>query len=520
MVFIQQMYILSGLFQSSIFLLLDGPLMLPWKSLIQIDRQSAKSVFLQITEGIITVIRSGHLQAGQRLPGSRQLANLLEVNRKTALLAYDELMAQGWIVSKSARGTFVAETLPMIQTRAWQQSELQATQQAAFPWSMPEYLSQPLAFPDPLAFDDGLPDIRLAPIEELTRAYSRNLRKLWDHRLLTYNDALGHAKLRQLLAEEMNQTRGLNISPDHIMITRGSQMAIFLAARIILSPTGGTAVMTQPGYRTASLNFRYSGGQLAFVTADDQGMVVSELADICRKRRVDLVYVTPHHHYPTTVMMSPERRMQLLQLAEQYDFAILEDDYDYDFHYANSPVLPLASGDQHGRVLYIGSLSKNISPAIRIGYLIGPPQLIRELPRIRRLMDRQGDMAMEGAIADLINEGIIRRYLKKNLKQYRQRRDLCVELLRKELPANCINFQVPAGGLAIWAKFHPQIKLPELSARVRTKGVYISDGLFYAPKENAIRMGFASMSEAEMVKAVAILREAIHAAFPTFAPDN
>src|SRR5690606_31929763 len=145
-----------------------------------------------------------------------------------------------------------------------------------------------------------------------------------------------------------------------LMITRGSQMAIFLAARILLSPTGGTVVMTKPGYRTASLNFRYAGGKLESIPVDEQGMVVSALADICRRQRVDMVYVTPHHHYPTTVMQTPERRLQLLELAERYDFAILEDDYDYDFHYANSPLLPLASGDRQGRVLYIGSLSKSI----------------------------------------------------------------------------------------------------------------------------------------------------------------
>lgn len=489
--------------------------MLPWKSLIPIDRQSPKSVFLQIAESVVNVIRSGHLKAGERLPGSRQMASLLKINRKTVLLAYDELLAQGWIISRASKGTFVTENLPFLQARAWSQLPTSAPAKSGFSWDIPDYLTAPLAFSFPLSFDDGLPDIRLAPIEELARAYSRHLRSLWDQRRLSYSDALGHLHLRTVLAKELNNTRGLNITPNHIMITRGSQMAIFLAARVVLSSQGGTIVMTHPGYRTGGLNFRYAGAQVITIPVDEDGLVVSELEKICRQQTVHLVYVTPHHHYPTTVMLSPQRRMELLQLAEKYNFAILEDDYDYDFHYTNSPVLPLASGDHQKRVLYIGSFSKNISPAIRMGYLIAAPELIRELPKIRRLIDRQGDMVMEAAIADLIEGGIVRRYLKKALKQYRQRRDACCELLQTEL-SDYLHFEKPAGGLAIWAKFHPEIDLPKLSQRMERKQVYLSNGKFYAPEENAIRMGFACMTETEMVSAITILKRSIQSAFPTF----
>ncbi|MCB0630616.1 MAG: GntR family transcriptional regulator, partial [Lewinella sp.] len=205
--------------------------MLPWKNLIQFDRNAPKSVYLQIAEGIINAIRSGYLQAGQRLPGSRQMADLLEVNRKTSLLAYDELVAQGWIITQSSRGTFVADTLPIIRPTALENTDPTQSEAAGFSWHIPEFLQPPISFSFPLSFDDGLPDIRLAPIEELARAHSRNLRRLWDQRQLSYQDALGYVQLRAQLAQELNATRGLNIGPDHIMITRGSQMAIFLAAR-------------------------------------------------------------------------------------------------------------------------------------------------------------------------------------------------------------------------------------------------------------------------------------------------
>lgn len=489
--------------------------MLPWKNLITYDRDATKSVYLQIAEGIIQAIRSGYLQAGRRLPGSRRMAELLGVNRKTSLLAYDELIAQGWLTVRSSRGTFVADTLPIIRPTTLAQNKPAPSKHAGFTWEVPEYLQPPVSFSFPLGFDDGLPDIRLAPMEELARAHSRNLRRLWDQRALSYQDALGHPQLRAQLAEELNATRGLNITADHIIITRGSQMAIFLAARIIISHNKGRVVMTSPGYRTGSLNFQYAGGQVEYVPVDAQGMSIEALEAKCRQQQVALVYVTPHHHYPTTVTLSPERRIQLLQLAERYDFAILEDDYDYDFHYANNPLLPLASGDHSRRVLYIGSLSKNISPAMRVGYLVSTPEVIRELPKIRRLIDRQGDVVVESAIAELLREGVIRRYLKKALREYRQRRDLCDQLFREVLH-DYIQFERPDGGLAIWAKFHPDIKLPVLSQALKAKGMYLSDGYFYHPQENAIRMGFACMTESEIRQAVRLLQETIPALFPTF----
>lgn len=493
--------------------------MLPWKSLIPLERQSSRAVYLQIAEGIIHTIQCGHIRAGERLPGSRKMAQLLDINRKTALLAYDELLAQGWIVSHASRGTFVANDLPILRSRAWVESASDGPDEGSLTWQIPAYLRQPVTFEYVLAFDDGLPDIRLAPIEELARAYSRNLRSLWDRRRLSYGDALGYYRLREILAKELNATRGLDIGPEHLMITRGSQMAVFLAGRVAIPPNGGRVAMTDPGYRTAALNFRYAGGRIVPVSVDEEGMVVSELEQLCREQTISLVYVTPHHHYPTTVMMSAQRRMQLLNLAAKYHFTILEDDYDYDFHYANSPVLPLASADRQKRVLYIGSFSKNISPAIRMGYLVGDPALIRELPKIRRLIDRQGDMVMEAAIADLIEGGIIRRYLKKALKQYRLRRDHCCTALRRQL-GDCLRFEEPAGGLAIWGRFHPEIDLVRLSESMAEENVYLSNGKFYAPEQNAIRMGFAGMSKTEMDLAISILERRIRSAFPTFAAAN
>ena len=148
------------------------------------------------------------------------------------------------------------------------------------------------------------------------------------------------------------------------------------------------------------------------------GIDVEAIEKICRKKKIRAVYITSHHHYPTTVTLIASRRIKLLELSEKYGFIIIEDDYDYDFHYLSSPILPLISADQKGMIIYIGTLSKTIAPAIRTGYIVGPPNLLLELARIRQIMDTQGDPIMELALAEMFTNGEIRRHMKKALNEY------------------------------------------------------------------------------------------------------
>ena len=214
---------------------------------------------------------------------------------------------------------------------------------------------------------------------------------------LGYGDPRGSAELRAAISNMLNIDRGLTTTPDNICLTRGSQMAIYLAARILAGP-GDTVVMEELSYPPAREAFRFAGAEVVPVPLDAQGMRVDELEKICRKKRVRAVYVTPHHQFPTTVLMKPDRRMRLLALAAQFGFAIVEDDYDHEFHFAHQPMLPLASADMSGKVVYIGSLSKILSPSLRLGYLVGPKSFIDRAASEIMMIDRQGDPATEGAV--------------------------------------------------------------------------------------------------------------------------
>jgi GntR family transcriptional regulator/MocR family aminotransferase len=292
-------------------------------------------------------------------------------------------------------------------------------------------------------------------------------------------------------------------------------MALQLLAQLVLAPTD-VVVVAERSYRAAEAIFHQAGARLHRVGLDAQGLLVDEVAALCQRQRVRLLYLTPHHHFPTTVTLSAPRRMQLLALAETHDFIILEDDYDFDYHYEGSPILPLASADRHGRVLYVGSLSKALAPAIRLGYVVAPPDVIAALSPLRRVVDRQGDVLLEAAVAELLAEGEFIRHLKRARRLYHQRRDLACQVLHEELAA-WLTFTVPAGGLAIWGQFQPVVQLPQLVAYCHQLGLGLSDGTRYrldGTNDGSLRLGFASLTPEEWVRSISLLKQALHTLYP------
>src|SRR5690606_8927411 len=212
----------------------------------------------------------------------------------------------------------------------------------------------------------------------------------------------------------------------------------------------------------ANMIFQQAGAKLHAVPVDKEGISVEAIRALCEKETIRMVYITPHHHYPTTVTLSAERRIELLNLASKYGFIILEDDYDYDFHYTSSPVLPLASADSQGMVVYIGSFCKTLAPGLRTGYIIAPQNLIEEIGRFRRIVDRQSDMLMEQALGELLTEGEIHRHLKKAIKVYEQRCTHLSILLKNEL-SDYTSFKSPPGGLALWSLWKKELNLMRIS---------------------------------------------------------
>lgn len=492
----------------------------PFKSLLSIDKLAATPAFVQLSEQLVHLIRTGTLLAGQRLPGTRQMAALLGLNRQTVVAGYDEAMAQGWLESRPGSGTFVARHLPTVQPQGLAREETKTSHQQrsllfpepvvqpGYTFALRPYLARPLLVNSGrLHLDDGFPDVRLAPLAELSRAYRSYFRWGNPQQHFGYSDTKGYPLLREQLSHHLNETRGLHTTPENVLITRGSIMGLHLASQVLLRP-GDVVITGETTWSGATMNFSNAGATVLTVPVDSHGIDVDALATVAEKMPIRLVSVTPHHHYPTTVTLRADRRIRLLQLAEQYGFAILEDDYDYDFHYLSRPVLPLASADQQGMVVYIGSLTKSVAPAFRIGYVVAPTALIDELARLRRIMDRQGDPMLEFAVGQLFKTGDLKRHFRKALRIYHDRRDYLCQLLTSEL-ANVAQFTKPDGGMAVWTVFDPAIDMETLSRRASQSGLSLSNGLAHNPpgqQLNGTRLGFASSTESELEQCVAVLK--------------
>lgn len=487
--------------------------MLPWKTIIQIQKDCDTPVYLQIANSMILEIKKGRIGPGIKLPGTRMMAEILNVHRKTMVSAYEELDAQGWIEMRPSKGTFTSKELPEINP---QRFSIKKEKNNSFPKEtgylvkINDKIRKPvLPQRNIIGFHDG-PDVRLVPIAELGRAYKSILSRPGNLKYLSYVEIAGVQKFRTVLSDYLNTSRGLQTSFENLMITRGSQMGLYLLS-LILFLKGESVIVGDTNYYYADHAFLHAGLNLVRVKVDEHGVDVDAIDKICARRKIKALYITSHHHYPTTVTLIAARRIKLLSLAEKYGFIIIEDDYDYDFHYLSSPILPLVSADTKGMVVYIGTLSKTVGPGIRTGYIIAPVNLILELCRVRQLIDTQGDPVMELALAEMFEDGNIKRHMKKAQQEYHRRRDFLCDYIQQKL-SGIIDFKIPDGGLAIWAKFSKSVPLPALSDKLKTQGIILSNGLIHnnSPLSlNATRMGFAWMNEKETENAVDILAKNI-----------
>lgn len=484
-----------------------------FQDLINIDKSADLPIYLQLANSIIHQIRSGRLRKGRKMPGSRRLADILKINRMTVVAAYDELRAQGWIIQHPRKGSFIHDELPVLDPKPISEVDIGIFTNNSIPFpinnnliGLPHYITFNA---EQLLIDDGFPDPRLAPMGELARCM-KGLSKIPRYtKYLRYGATKGNELLREILANHLNDTRGLPVTANNLLITRGATMGIYLAARII-TQAGDEVIMSEPGFRFAREIFNQLGLRINKVHVDELGIDIDTIERICRTKTIRFVYTVPHHHYPTTVTLHPERRIRLLELAKRYNFAIIEDDYDYDFHYASKPMMPMASIDRYGSVIYIGTLTKTLAPSLRIGFLTANENFVNHATSYRNLIDFQGDTFLELAIAELYRDGIISRHVKKALKTYKERRDHCCELLKNELGQK-VSFKIPDGGMSIWTKFN-DIDLIKVSEEAKTKGLIISDGTKYDSKEkqyHSIRVGFASLNFQEQEKAIAILKSCI-----------
>ena len=459
----------------------------PWSYNIELHPEDGSvPLYLQVANTISELIRDGTLHADDALPSTRDLAEQMHVSRKTIVSAYEHLCIKGWLTNKPRVGTFV---------RA-------ATNGGS------KYETPPSGEPGAanLFIDDGLPDTTILPFAELSRAYRQLFNRAAKWQMLGYTQPYGHERFRSAVARMLNQDRNLCVKPGNICITRGSQMALYLISHALLQP-GDTIIVENPGYAKAYETFRCAGLNIIPIDVDHHGIIVDKVEAILAGTRVNAIYLTPRHQFPTTVTLSSDRRQQLTRLVRKYDFYVIEDDYGCEFHFSGARLSPLYRHLPQEKAVYIGSFSKILAPAIRIGMMAGSENVIKRVGELRSLIDVQGDNTMELAILDLIEQGSIRRHIKEATLLYAERKTYLCSQLRKL--GDKVRFVNPTGGLAVWVSFPHEVNegltVEGLERLLAENGICAL--VFQLPScDIGIRIGYASLSTKDIDKLIAFLR--------------
>lgn len=492
-----------------------------WNLVLQkrLNPDLATPLYLQLVHALIHEIERGRLKPGSTLPSSRDLAAELDLNRKTVLSAYEELVSQGWLETSGRRGTMVAMALPDGPVRASEgpgnggDSFGDGSGEGGAPINRaPIYRFAPapdraIAVPAGarIKLDEGSPDGSLFPPEVLARAYRTAALFAARRQQLGYRDPRGSARLREVLVTMLREERGMVVGPENLCVTRGSQMAIALAARLLARP-GAVALAEALTYEPAVAALRSAGLPVLPVGLGPDGIDVEAVEHACRRHTVAAVFLTPHHQFPTTISLVPEKRLRLIDLARQFGFAIIEDDYDHEFRFGSQPLLPMAAYAPDV-VIYVGSLSKLLLPALRVGYLVAPEPVIAAAAHQVSLMDGMGSSLTEDAVAMLIEEGEVRRHARKATRIYGARRDALAQAVDSALGAFA-SARLPEGGLAMWLEFHDRAALAAIEAGAGAKGISFASSESYRLDDQAphgLRLGFACHRSEAAVAAVEIL---------------
>ena len=491
----------------------DSPVNTLLKKLIHFDKSSGSPVYIQISEQIINAIQQNYLEKDSLLPGTRVFSQILHVHRNTAVAVYNELASQGWVEIMANKGTFIV--IPEQKTASIKASSKKIGEINSFAEATGFHLETSFNLASTQEFseakyelNDGQPDLRLHPIHQFSKWYAASMKR--KSLIAKWNKKTKFSVFENQLCNYLNATRGFHIKPKNLISTRSTEMGLYIISQLLIKQKDIVLVGDLSNY-AANMIFQQSGATIKKIPLDEQGINVDFIKTHFVKGTIRCVYLCANRDYPTTVSLTAERRLQLLQLAKEYQFAIIEDDFDYDFQFEGLANLPMASSDPNGMVVYLGRLGQSLFPNFQTGFVVGPANLISEAKNYLQILDRQGDLIQEQMLSELIYEGEIHRLLKKNTLVYKQRRDFLCQCLEENFKDK-VHFKKPSGGLAIWLEFKKVISLVQLSEQAVHYDLFVPKTILYQDKDTcAIRLGFGHLNKEEIETVVKKLKQAYDA---------
>lgn len=485
--------------------------------LITLDTDAARPIFQQIFDGIRDAILTGRLKRGQQVPSTRLLASELGIARSTVVLAYEHLVAEGYLGATTGAGSFVLYGQPDLPPR---RPALRAHPRSAR--SGPRALARrvapycganlgaPQVARSPVPFRIGEPALDAFPSRTWTKLY----RERWmgnDLAFLRYGDPTGYRPLREAVVRYLSAARGVKAEVEQVVLVRGTQQGIDLVGRVLLDP-GDAAWVEDPGYLAVRGALAGAGACLVPVPVDRDGIDVD--AGVRSAPNARVAYVAPSHQFPLGVTLSLDRRIKLLEWASASGAWIVEDDFDSEFRYVGRPLMALQGLDIDERVIYVGTFSKTLFPALRLGYLVVPKDLVAAFVRVRTLTDYLAPTIEQAVVTDFMNDGHFARHIRRMRSLYRARQDALVAAARDHL-ADFATVAASPTGMHLVAWLRPDLDDRRVSRLAYEAGIEappLSTYCLDAAHPPALLLGYAAVDEHAITDAIRRLRDVLVAA--------
>jgi GntR family transcriptional regulator/MocR family aminotransferase len=476
--------------------LLDG--------MLQLSSAGEQTLLLQLSGQLRTLVASGRLTMGQRLPSSRSMAQSLGVSRNTVSAAIEQLTAEGYLITSPGRCAVVARVLPLVGRGAQEKpSEHRADLPGVSMWARGlRHAAWPPGYEGrPRPFQPGLADSREFPHEIWGRCLRRAARSAQQRGSRRHNEPLNVDALQRVLLHHLAEHRGVKAKPEQIIVVASAQAGLALVAKVMIDP-GDLTWVESPGYGGAVTAFEAAGATVAGVPQGSVGDYAKTRINAPR-----LIFVTPSHQYPTARLMPFGERVELLRYADTVGASIIEDDYDGEFHYDGKPVVALQGLAAFQRVFYLGTFSKSMFADIRVGYIVVPEDLIETFLLAQRNMGTLASITNQDALAEFIATGAYLSHIRRITRIYRTRRDRMVQELASATDRRLL-VDPPAGGMQLLARSSTITNDKVVAAQLFEAGVIarpLSRMLFHRSKEQGLFLGFAAWNEKEIDRAARVV---------------
>jgi GntR family transcriptional regulator/MocR family aminotransferase len=482
-----------------------------------LDRDAVRPLYDQLYGALRDAILDRRLRPGVKMPSTRDLCDQLSISRNTALEAFARLRVEGYVEARVGSGTYVTQNLPDSLLRA---RVVAAPARASVTRAGISARGRLIVESEPvptrrwgrlLPFYPGIPSFELLPLKVWRRLVDRQLTPAAASQLFHYGRSEGLPQLREAIAAYLVASRSVTCSPDQVIVVAGSQQAVDLTARVLLDP-GDAVWMEDPGWQGARSAFLGAGATIVPVPIDDDGLDL----EAARRRHpgARLAHVTPSHQFPLGPTMGLVRRLQLLDWAASSGTWILEDDYDSEFRYAGAPLPALQGLDTAGSVIYTGTFSKVLFPALRLGYLVVPEALIEPFRAAHAVSDRHNPSIDQAVLADFLADGHFARHLRRVRAAYGERQQLMLEELRQRVPDILEASRDPAGmHLVAWLPPHvDDVSMAEAAADAGISAPPLSYYSVDPPKRGALMLGYTGVAPPRIKFGIRRLAEALRSA--------